>query len=863
MQIFSESLSYVFIPNFLQLWLDIVKIGNPKIDPIAAQIMQLDNQVQKPTLNLPPINYERILAKIALRIRQSLNLDEVLNTAVAEVRQFLQTDRVVIYRFEPDWSGIVVVESVSSDWSPTLGALIQDTCFTTEAQVQPYKQGRVRAIEDIYIEDIAPCHVELLARFQVRSNLVVPILQGDNLWGLLIAHHCSAPRRWQPWEIDLLEQLATHMAIAIQQSELYLQTQTELINRQRAESALQKAKNELEIKVAERTRELRTTNQLLRSEIVERQQVEAALRVSEERYTLAVSGAQDGLWDWNLKKNEVYFSARWQSMLGNDEQFCNSPEVWFNLVHPDEIERFKIEISTHIEGLTPHFESEYRILHQNGTYRWMLSRGLAVRDSKGKAYRIAGCQTDVTERKLAESQLLHDAFHDALTGLPNRALFMNRLGHTVERAKRHENSIFAVLFVDLDRFKVINDSLGHLSGDRLLITVAERLKHCLRSGDTLSRLGGDEFTILLEDIKDITEATNVAERIQTSLSLPFNLGVHEVFITTSIGIVLSPTGYEQLEDILRDADTAMYRAKASGKACYRVFDKTMHLRAVTLLQLENDLRRAVQSLARLPSYSKGNVGLGTPEEMKQEFQVHYQPIVSLASGKITGFEALLRWQHPSRGLLSPTEFIPIAEETRLIVPLGYWVLRSACYQTRAWQERFPTTPPLTISVNLSSKQFLQPNLIEQIEQILEESGLDACSLRLEITESAIMENSETSATMLLQLRSIGVQIYIDDFGTGYSSLSYLQRFPVNALKIDRSFISRMGVDGEDSAIVQTIVMLANKLGIDVIAEGIETEEQLGQLREICCTQAQGQGYFFSKPLDSQAAETLIADLPHW
>lgn len=864
--------------KFQRSWLDLIGIGNYKIDLNTAPTMQLDdqilsleNQVQKPIVNLPQINYERILAKIALRIRQSLNLDEVLNTAVAEVRQFLRTDRVVIYRFEPDWSGIVAVESVSSDWSPTLGAAIHDTCFTTETQVQPYKQGRVRAIEDIYTENIAQCHVELLARFQVRSNLVVPILQGENLWGLLIAHHCSAPRRWQQREIDLLEQLATHMAIAIQQSELYLQTQTELINRQRAEAALQKAKNELEIKVAERTRELRTTNQLLRSEIVERQQVEAALRVSEERYALAVSGAKDGLWDWDLKTNEVYFSSRWKSMLGIEEH-GNSPEVWFNIVHPEEIERFKGEILTHIEGLTPHFESEYRILHQDGTYRWMLSRGLAVRDSKGKAYRIAGCQTDVTQRKLAEEQLLHDAFHDALTGLPNRALFMDRLGHAVERVKRHENSVFAVLFVDLDRFKVINDSLGHLSGDRLLITVAKRMEHCLRSGDTLSRLGGDEFTILLEDIKDITEATDVAKRIQASLTLPFTLSGQEVFITASSGIVLSTTGYEQLEDLLRDADTAMYRAKAQGRACYQVFDKTMHLRAVTLLQLENDLRRAVLSGCRngdespeasLPSYSKGTMCPETPEETTQEFRVHYQPIVSLASGKITGFEALVRWQHPNRGLLSPTEFIPIAEETGLIVPLGYWVLRSACCQTRAWQESFPTTPPLTISVNLSSKQFLQPNLIQQIAQILWETGLDAYSLRLEVTESAIMENAETAATMLLQLRSMGIQIYIDDFGTGYSSLSYLQRFPVNALKIDQSFISRMGVNGEDSAIVQTIVMLAHKLGIDVVAEGVETAEQLAQLRELCCTQAQGQGYFFSKPLDSKAAETLIADLPHW
>jgi diguanylate cyclase (GGDEF)-like protein/PAS domain S-box-containing protein len=828
------------------------------------QLLNLENQVQKFTVNPPEqINYERILAKIALRIRQSLNLDAVLNTAVAEVRQFLQTDRVIIYRFEPDWNGIVVVESVGSDWLPTLGAVISDTCFTAETQVQPYKLGRVRAIEDIYTENIAPCHVELLARFQVRSNLVVPILQGENLWGLLIAHHCSAPRRWQPWEINLLEQLATHMAIAIQQSELYLQTQTELINRQQAEAALQRAKDELEIIVAERTCELRTTNQLLRKEIIERQQIEAALRVSQERYALAVNGAQDGLWDWNLKTNEVYFSSRWQSILGSEKQFCNRPEAWFDLVHPEEIERFKVDILSHIEGMTPHFESEYRMLHQDGTYRWMLSRGLAVRNPEGKAYRIAGCQTDITERKLAEAQLLHNAFHDALTGLPNRALFTDRLGHTVERAKRQEESIFAVLFIDLDRFKVINDSLGHLSGDQLLVTVAKRLEDCLRSGDTLSRLGGDEFTILLEDIKDITEATDVAERIQASLSLPFSLGVHEVFITASIGIVLSSTGYEQLEDLLRDADTAMYRAKAQGKACYQVFDKTMHLKAVTLLQLENDLRRAVQALATLPSYSKGYRYLEMSEEMTEEFRVYYQPIVSLASGKITGFEALVRWQHPNRGLLPPAEFIAIAEETGLIASLGYWILRSACYQMRAWQERFPTIPPLSISVNLSSKQFLQPNLIGQIAQILQETNLNASSLKLEITESAIMEDAETAAAMLLQLRSMGIQIYIDDFGTGYSSLSYLQRFPVNVLKIDRSFTSRMGVNGEDSEIIQTIVMLANKLGIDVVAEGVETAEQLAQLREICCPQAQAQGYFFSRPLNIKAAEILLADLPQW
>jgi diguanylate cyclase (GGDEF)-like protein/PAS domain S-box-containing protein len=647
----------------------------------------------------------------------------------------------------------------------------------------------------------------------------------------------------------------------------------DISERKITEVALQKVKDKLELKVEERTSELREINEQLRSEIIERQQAEAALKESKERYALAVRGAKDGLWDWKLKTNDVYFSSRWKSLLGREEsELNNSLNEWFKHIHLEDTERVKVELATHLEGLTPHFECEYRMLHKDGTYRWMLSRGLAVRDADGKAFRMAGSQTDITERKLAEEQLLHDAFHDSLTGLPNRALFMDRLGHAVERVKRHEDSVFAVLFIDLDRFKVVNDSLGHMSGDRLLMTTAKRLEHCLRSGDTLARLGGDEFTILLEDIKDINDATNVAQRVQASLTLPFSLSGQEVFITASIGIVLSTTGYERLEDILRDADTAMYRAKAQGKACHQVFDKAMHLRAVTLLQLENDLRRAVMSLcsqghgrttASLPRSPEETMWTKAPLEMTQDFQLHYQPIVSLTNGIIKGFEALVRWQHPTRGLVSPTEFIPIAEETGLIVPLGYWVLRSACCQMRAWQERFPTTPPLTISVNLSSKQFLQSDLIEQIGQILRETGLSACSLRLEITESAIMENAEIAATMLFQLRDLGIQIYIDDFGTGYSSLSYLQRFPVNALKIDRSFISRMGVDGEDSEIVQTIVILARKLGIDVVAEGVETAEQLAQLRGLCCTQAQGQGYFFSKPLDCKAAETLIAESPQW
>jgi len=443
-------------------------------------------------------------------------------------------------------------------------------------------------------------------------------------------------------------------------------------------------------------------------------------------------------------------------------------------------------------------------------------------------------QAEVIERKIAEAKLIHDAFHDSLTGLPNRALFIERLGRLIERAKRIKNYYFAVLFLDLDRFKVVNDSLGHLLGDQLLIGFTRRLEMCLRSIDIVARLGGDEFVILLDDIKDIKDATQIADRIQKELNLPFNLSGHEVFLTTSIGIALSTTGYNQPEEILRDADTVMYRAKALGKARYEVFDKDMHARAVALLQLENDLRRSLD---------------------RQELQVYYQPVISLKTGIINGFEALVRWQHPSRGLVSPAEFVPIAEETGLIVPIGYWVLREACRQMSAWQERFNNTSPLTISVNFSGKQFSQPDLIKQIDQILQNTDFNGNNLKLEITESVLIENDESAVAMLLQLKSLGVQVYIDDFGTGYSSLNYLHRFPIDALKIDRSFISRIGVNNEKSEIVQTIMTMAHNLGMSVVAEGIETAEQLTQLRVLKCEY--GQGYFFSKPLNTEAAGALI------
>jgi diguanylate cyclase (GGDEF)-like protein len=473
---------------------------------------------------------------------------------------------------------------------------------------------------------------------------------------------------------------------------------------------------------------------------------------------------------------------------------------------------------------------------------------------------------DITDRKLAEERLIHNAFYDQLTGLANRALFMDRLRQAMRRAKESSEGnassqpyLLAVLFLNLNRFKLVNNSLGNQVGDQLLQNFARRLQTCLRPTDTVARLGGDEFGILLEDIQDVSDATRVAESIDKTLSAPFYLDETEVFMTLSIGIALNTsnddsevnsegdtatlkqTDYRLLqpEDLLRDAGIAMYRAKAQGKSCYEVFDAAMHRCALERLQIETDLRRAIE---------------------RQEFRVHYQPIVSLSTGKIIGFEALVRWQHPQRGLVSPTEFIPTAEETGLITPIGWWTLREACRQLKIWQEQFPAAQPLTINVNLSGKQFVQPALLDEIDKILQETNLVTGSLKLEITESLVMENPDLVRDLLLELKKRNIHLCIDDFGTGYSSLSRLHHFPISTLKIDRSFVSRIGALGENSEIVQAIVTLAQTLSMDVVAEGIELLEQVSPLIALQCEY--GQGYFFSKPVDSEAARAMLIAESH-
>jgi diguanylate cyclase (GGDEF)-like protein/PAS domain S-box-containing protein len=576
-----------------------------------------------------------------------------------------------------------------------------------------------------------------------------------------------------------------------------------------------------------------------------------ALQVSNERLDRILSSMEDVVWSIDPQTWRLYYlNAATEKVFGRQvAEFIANPQLWQEIVHPED--RELVEKANEVLYATCKQDIEYRILTVRGEVRWVRVRARAIVDENGDLKRIDGITTDVTELKRIQEQLQHDALHDGLTGLANRNLLMDRLHQAIKRHQRQESKLFALLFLDLDRFKVINDSLGHFLGDRLLIAVARRLGQCQRAEDTVARLGGDEFVILLEDLADVEGAIKVAQRILEALKPPIRLDTHEVFVSASIGIATGSfqthTSPEQVVELLRNADTAMYRAKARGQGNYEVFDPSMHAHILQRLRLENDLRRAIASLE-------------SPVGDRAEFIVYYQPIVSLSNRQVHGFEALLRWQHPERGLISPAEFIPIAEEAGIIVSLDRWVLRTACQQLRLWEEQFPALLPLTMSVNLSGNHFAQSGLIEFIDEILQETNLNGEALKLEITESVLIENTQAAAAILKQLKSRNIQVHLDDFGTGYSSLSYLHCFPFNALKIDRSFVKQLGVklleSEENSEIIKAIINLGLTLRMSVIAEGVETKEQLIQLRSLSCPY--GQGYLFSEPIASEAVTAFLS-----
>jgi len=559
------------------------------------------------------------------------------------------------------------------------------------------------------------------------------------------------------------------------------------------------------------------------------------IRQEYQRFLIATGGIGDGVWDLDLLTERVHFSDRWKEMLGyGQDEIEDDLESWLSRVHPEDLTRLRAIIDASIAGEVTVIEQRYRIQVKSGEYRWMLTRGEVVKDAESKAIRVVGRQTDVDQEDESREAVRTSGLQDPLTRLPNRAVLVDRLRHAFARAERDPEQGFAVLFFDLDRFKNVNDSLGHLHGDQLLRMIAERVEKACRPGDTVARFGGDEFVILVEDIKDIRGATVAAERIQEEFRVPFDLEGNEVFATISIGIALWNPEYDRAEDLLRDSDTAMYRAKAMGRNSFTVFDDEMHKQVVATLQLENDLRRA---LAR------------------HEFRVFYQPIVAIDDGHVAGFEALVRWQHPERGLLMPGDFILVAEEMGAIIQMDRWVAEEACKQLRIWHQKFRAHSRATMSVNLSTTQLMRPDVVAGIDLILRNSGLYGQSLKLEVTESVLMENAQYASAVLEQLRALNIAISIDDFGTGYSSLAYLRRFEIDTLKIDYSFVSRMLEDEESSEIVRTIITLAKNLGKDTVAEGVQTRSQFEALVELEVNMVQG--YFIAPPLPKEVAESLL------
>jgi diguanylate cyclase (GGDEF)-like protein/PAS domain S-box-containing protein len=567
---------------------------------------------------------------------------------------------------------------------------------------------------------------------------------------------------------------------------------------------------------------------------IERKSAEVALKRSQERFELVAKATSDAVWDWNLSTNEIWWNEGFQKLFGyQPDEVGTGLESWIMRLHPEDSDRVVHDIHRHIESGESNWTDEYRFRKADGSYSFVIDRGYVVYDDEKKPVRMLGSIMDVSDRKSLEDQLTHQALHDPLTKIANRALFKDRVDHALTKLVRSSCSL-AVLFLDLDNFKGINDSLGHATGDKLLVAAAERLQNCLRSSDTAARLGGDEFAILVESMFRTDEAVMIAERILSVFNEPFIIDGKAIYVGTSIGIAVSSPDTPTSEEMLRNADLAMYKAKAEGKGNYVVFEPKMHDALMERIELEEDLRRGISAV---------------------EFVIHYQPILELGTENIIGMEALVRWDHPKYGLLSPMRFIPLAEETNLIVPLGEWILKEACTQVQKWRLERDGELDLSVTVNISIRQFQQKELVEIVSNALKASGLPPRALILEITESFMMQDTESTISKLEELKNLGVRLAIDDFGTGYSSLSYLQRFPIDILKIDKTFIDKLGMGSEDNAVAKAIIMMGDSLNLKTIAEGIEHPEQISALQTLGC--GAGQGYHFARPLTKDAMDSFL------
>mgnify|MGYP006266818911 CR=1 FL=1 len=741
------------------------------------------------------IRREKALNRVLQAVRQSLDLTTIFTTAATEVAQILPLDRVAVTEYCPKRQSWCVLSEYCTNSHATLmvGQCIPD-------RDNPFSQ-QLKRLEMVITNSREELPDQVNRSIAETQNLpgawlLVPLYTDDKTpWGSLslMRDPCHGP--WQDSEVKLAQTVADQLAIAIHQAQ-----------------TLNQARRELE----------------------ERQRVEARLK---EAQRIACTGS----WEVDLTSGQVSWSEEMFRICGLSAQ-ATPPSLLEQRgqVHPEDRERWWASLSQ-MEADGQAHGIEYRLLFPDGALRYvqMFAQGHRCSTTQ-QVVRLVGTLTDISERKKFEQRLVYEALHDPLTGAPNRTCFMQQLSAAVERAKVELEYTFGILFIDLDRFKVINDSLGHMAGDQLLIDCTQRLQSTLRKDDWVARLGGDEFAILLSNIESPETALDVARRVHRVLQAPFFLGGREIFISASIGIASNLTGSVEAVDFLRDADTAMYRAKHQGRGQSALFAPTMHDEINTQFTLESDLQRALK---------------------RQELYLVYQPVIDIVHGQLLGFEALMRWHHPRWGNIPPTSFIPLAEETGLIMSLGNWALQAACQQLQRWQQQCAGVSELTMSVNLSAKQFANPDLIQQIDSILERTGTDSRHLRLEITESALIENPESAQTILDALRDRGIELCIDDFGTGYSSLSMIHRFPVEVLKIDRAFVNRIDEDVRGVGMVQAVLAIAQTLNMDAIAEGVETEKQLHRLRELGCQCAQG--YYFAKPLAAEAATTLIEATPCW